>query len=107
MKTDLLLNTAISKLSIPETVEHLLALGFLPMEDSISPSFYKHLPNNICIEAYIIQDDLLIKIHVINEFEGPYDKNEDICIVLNTSDIHTALLFADRIKFVTINNQII
>lgn len=107
MKPDLLSNTAISKLSIPEAIEHLLALGFLPMEDSISPSFFKHLPHNICIEAFIIQDDLLIKIHVINEFLGPYDKNEDICILLNTSDIHTALLFADCIKFVTVNNQII
>lgn len=108
MKTDLLSNRDIAKLSTSGTIGELLRLGFRCMEDSTSPSFFKHLPNNICIEAFIIRrDEVIIKIHVINEFEGPYDKSEDICIALNTSDIHAALLFADCIKFVTVDSQII
>lgn len=104
MKTVLSPNTAICS---PEVVDNLLAYGFMPMEDSSSPTFFKHLPNNIYIEASIIQDNILIEIHVINEFEGQYDKIEDICIVLNNSDIHTAMLFAGLIKVVTVSNQII
>jgi len=87
--------------------DELRDLGFVPKEDSPCLCFFKYLPNSICVEAFLSQENLLAKVHVINEFEGPYDKSQDVCIVLNTFDIHEVLRFAGYINYITVDSQII
>lgn len=89
-------------------IQELLNLDFMRFDDSPELCFYKHLPNRICIEVYIYRiGGVSIKVRVINEFSGPYCKNEDVCISLNPTNIHAALHFASMINIVTIDNQIL
>jgi len=83
----------------------MLSLGFTrPAGENL---YRREFAHNVSLIATSTSNGIHIQIQVLNEFVGPYYKDELVSIDLTTSDLADSIRLAGSIRRVTVENTII